>query len=89
MAAMAASSKCFVFCFLSNLVKPNCRTCDQILTELEKIDDELDAFGIGLVRIVDPPLAKRYGIKTFPAVVYFRNSVPLTFDGKYIHGYYI
>ena len=23
----------------------------------------------------------RYGIKTFPALVYFRNSQPLTFDG--------
>merc|ERR1712156_475131 len=27
------------------------------------------------------PLAKRYGIKTFPALVYFRNGNPLAFDG--------
>ena len=66
-------------CFL---VKPHCRTCDQILGELEKIDDELDGFGILLVRVIDPPLAKRYAIKTFPALVYFRNGNPLTYDGK-------
>ena len=28
-----------------------------------------------------PSLLKRYGIKTFPALVYFRNGNPLTFDG--------
>ena len=63
-------------------MKPHCRTCDQILGELEKIDDELDGFGILLVRVIDPPLAKRYAIKTFPALVYFRNGNPLTYDGK-------
>ena len=50
-----------------------------------------------MVKLKDPPLAKRlssevaiffsdifhrrYGIKTFPALVYFRNGNPLTFDG--------
>ena len=38
-------------------------------------------YGIQMVKLKDPPLAKRYGIKTFPALVYFRNSQPLTFDG--------
>ena len=63
-------------------VKHNCRTCDQVLAELENIDDECDDYGIQLVKLNDPQLAKRYGIKTFPSLVYFRNGNPLTFDGK-------
>ena len=47
------------------------------------LDDECDAYGIHMVRINDPPLAKRYGIKTYPSIVYFRNGNPLTYDGKY------
>jgi hypothetical protein len=35
-----------------------------------------------MVKIQDPQLAKRYGIKTFPALVYFRNGNPLLYDGK-------
>jgi len=61
--------------------KQNCRTCDQVLAELENIDDETDDYGILMVKLNDPALAKRYGIKTFPSLVYFRNGNPLTFDG--------
>jgi hypothetical protein len=35
-----------------------------------------------MVKLQDPVLAKRYGIKTFPSLVYFRNGNPLTFDGN-------
>ena len=52
------------------------------MTELENIDDECDNYGIQMVKLQDPQLAKRYGIKTFPALVYFRNGNPLTYDGK-------
>ncbi len=38
-----------------------------------------------MVKLQDPVLAKRYGIKTFPSLVYFRNGNPLTFDGKVSH----
>ncbi|CAH1128575.1 unnamed protein product [Ceutorhynchus assimilis] len=61
--------------------KTNCHICEQILEELEQIDDECDVYGIQLVRIQDPQLAKRYSIKTFPALVYFRNGNPLLFEG--------
>ena len=61
--------------------KQNCRTCDQVLAEIENVDDECDSYGIHLVRINDPQLAKRYGIKTYPSIVYFRNGNPLTYDG--------
>ncbi|CAD1470032.1 unnamed protein product, partial [Heterotrigona itama] len=60
--------------------KLNCHICDEILEGLEKIDDECDVFGIHLVKIQDPQLAKRYSIKTFPALVYFRNGNPLLFE---------
>ncbi|XP_057665662.1 uncharacterized protein LOC130899613 isoform X4 [Diorhabda carinulata] len=61
--------------------KQNCYICEEILEELEQIDDECDIYGIHLVRIQDPQLAKRYSIKTFPALVYFRNGNPLLFEG--------
>ncbi|XP_037806644.1 uncharacterized protein LOC119600472 isoform X2 [Lucilia sericata] len=61
--------------------KINCNICDQILEGLELIDDECDVFGIHMVKIQDPQLAKRYSIKTFPALVYFRNGNPLLFEG--------
>ncbi|KAL6447205.1 hypothetical protein ACFW04_001475 [Cataglyphis niger] len=61
--------------------KQNCHICDEILEGLEKIDDECDVFGIHMVKIQDTQLAKRYSIKTFPALVYFRNGNPLLFEG--------
>ncbi|KAG7154498.1 disulfide-isomerase-like 2 [Homarus americanus] len=44
------------------------------------IDDECDLYGIHMVKIQDAQLAKRYGIKTLPALIYFRNGNPLIFD---------
>lgn len=69
--------------FLTDLFldKINCNICDQILEGLELVDDECDVFGIHMVKIQDPQLAKRYSIKTFPALVYFRNGNPLLFEG--------
>ncbi|KAA0194825.1 hypothetical protein HAZT_HAZT000150 [Hyalella azteca] len=52
-----------------------------VLSELENIDDECDNYGIHMVKIQDPQLAKRYGIKTLPALIYFRNGNPLIFEG--------
>ena len=70
-----------IFIFLTD--KQNCHICDEILEGLEHIDDECDLFGIHVVKIQDPQLAKRYSIKTFPALVYFRNGNPLLFEGWY------
>ncbi|XP_046406800.1 uncharacterized protein LOC124171637 isoform X5 [Ischnura elegans] len=61
--------------------KLQCKTCEQILEGLENIDDECDLYGIHMVKIQDPQLARRYSIKTFPALVYFRNGNPLLYDG--------
>ena len=50
----------------------SCVTCDTVLAELEKIDDDTDSFGVDFVKINDKRLAKNYGIKNFPALTYFR-----------------
>ncbi|OQV19358.1 hypothetical protein BV898_06593 [Hypsibius exemplaris] len=61
--------------------KPNSKECDKVLEGLEKIDDDLDEYGIDIVRTHDPQLAKRYGIKAEPALVFFRNGQPLLYPG--------
>lgn len=62
--------------------KPNCKECDAILEVLESIDDDLDAYGVDIVRIHDMNLSKRYGIKDVPALLYFRNGNPLMYTGR-------
>lgn len=58
-------------------------TCDKVLGELEKIDDDTDTFGVDFVKINDKRLAKHYGIKTFPALTYFREKEPIIYDGLF------
>lgn len=43
-----------------------------MLAGLEQIDDDTDSFGVDFVKINDKRLAKQYGIKSFPALTYFR-----------------
>lgn len=58
----------------SSIDARSCLTCDKVLAELEKIDDDTDSFGVDFVKINDKRLAKQYGIKNFPALTYFRYS---------------
>ncbi|XP_026480229.1 uncharacterized protein LOC113386679 [Ctenocephalides felis] len=60
----------------------SCVTCDKVLEELEKIDDDTDKFGVDFVKINDKRLAKQYGIKNFPALTYFREKEPIIYDGE-------
>jgi len=60
----------------------SCHTCDKVLAELEKIDDDTDNFGVDFVKINDKRLAKQYGIKTFPALTYFREKEPIIYEGE-------
>lgn len=55
--------------------------CDNILEELENIDDELDESGIIFVTTEDLVMAKKYGIKNFPKLAFFRNKEPLVYTG--------
>ncbi|KAG9509996.1 Ceramide transfer protein, partial [Fragariocoptes setiger] len=61
--------------------KPHCRACTLALEKLELVDSSLDLFDVQMVKIQDIALARRYGIRTFPALVYFRNGNPLIYDG--------
>lgn len=64
---------CRWFNFINTLLDArSCVTCDTVLAELEKIDDDTDSFGVDFVKINDKRLAKQYGIKNFPALTYFR-----------------
>lgn len=60
----------------------SCHTCDKVLAELEKIDDDTDKFGVDFVKINDKRLAKQYGIKNFPALTYFREKEPIIYEGN-------
>lgn len=51
------------------------------MDELENIDDELDETGIIFVTTEDTSLAKKYSIKSFPSLIFFRNKEPLIFKG--------
>lgn len=54
--------------------KDDCKQCDRVLEELEKIDDEADQAGIKFVKIEDVPLAKSFGVYAIPALVFFKKS---------------
>lgn len=53
----------------------------QVLTELEKIDDDCDKHGIQFVKIDDKKAAKDFGIDSIPAIVYFERQIPNVYDG--------
>ncbi|OTF70873.1 hypothetical protein BLA29_014940, partial [Euroglyphus maynei] len=48
--------------------KNDCKNCDKVLEELEKIDDEADAAGIKFIKIEDNQLAKEFGVFALPAL---------------------
>ena len=54
--------------------KEDCKQCDRVLEELEKIDDEADQAGIKFVKIEDTALAKSFGVFAIPALVFFKKS---------------
>ena len=57
-------------------------SCEKILNQLEKADAELDKMGISFVSIEDHNFATKMEVVEFPAIVYFRNSEPLRFNGQ-------
>lgn len=53
-----------------------------MLNELENIDDDLEKEGIVLVRLDDDKEAKKYGIDSLPAIVYFEEEIPAIYEGE-------
>lgn len=60
---------------------PNCKDCDSVLKELENIDDDTDEHGMHFVTTEDTAFAKKNAVKHFPALVLFRNGLPITYSG--------
>lgn len=58
-----------------------CEDCLIIMDELENIDDDAHRSGIQFVKTTDLDVAKHYGIKKTPALVYYENQVPSIFEG--------
>ncbi|KFM78693.1 hypothetical protein X975_14268, partial [Stegodyphus mimosarum] len=59
----------------------SCKDCGVILEELEQIDDDAGKFGVAFVKNSEKSTAKKYGVTSFPALMYFRNQQPAIFDG--------
>jgi hypothetical protein len=59
----------------------HCLECDAILSSLEDIDDEVDAYGIDFVKNKEVLAARQYAVYSTPALVYFRRKVPIFYDG--------
>jgi len=54
----------------------------EICEHLEKIDDDLGDYDIGLVKCNDQLIAKKYGIRDPPGLVYFRRGKHIRYDGN-------
>ena len=52
-----------------------------ILKELENIDDECDELNVDFVKISDPGVAPIFKLTQIPALIYFRRTVPIHYDG--------
>jgi len=55
--------------------------CDLILVILEEIDDEADAFGIDMVKVVEGDTAAEFNIMQTPVMAYFRKGTALLYEG--------
>ena len=62
-------------------VKSKSTECDKVLQQLEDIDDKVEENGVPFVKINDIVLAKEYGIKNYPALVFFRKRFPSIYAG--------
>jgi len=59
----------------------NCKTCDRVLSVLERVGEEVAANGITLVRVNDKKAAKTHAIRNFPALSLFKMGEALHYEG--------
>lgn len=68
----------------------DCPTCEDILKELEKIDDEADDVGIHFVRTDDTSVAEdELRIRDFPKLVYYQGGAPSVYRGEIFFWVYV
>ncbi|XP_055953591.1 uncharacterized protein LOC129989201 [Argiope bruennichi] len=65
--------------------KPQNKMSEKVLEELENIDGFTDEYGIQMVKTQDSSIARRYGVKQFPALIFFRNERPLVYKGDLLN----
>ncbi|KAI1712826.1 thioredoxin domain-containing protein [Ditylenchus destructor] len=76
------ATKNLVVFFYDGRVK--CPGCGDALSEVEEIDDDIEATGyIEVVKTDDRRVARECGVTTFPALVYFRRNNPIVYDGDF------
>ncbi|KAE9420712.1 hypothetical protein Angca_008048, partial [Angiostrongylus cantonensis] len=64
--------------------KVHCPSCGEALSEVEEIDDDIEATGyIQVVKTDDRSVARDLGIVTFPSLVYYRRKHPILYDGEF------
>jgi hypothetical protein len=54
------------------------------LAELENIDTQADKMNIAFVKICDLELVDEYGLTSLPAIVYYRQTIPIPYEGTCI-----
>eukprot|EP00092_Neocalanus_flemingeri_P014640 GFUD01015796.1.p1 GENE.GFUD01015796.1~~GFUD01015796.1.p1 ORF type:complete len:410 (+),score=89.91 GFUD01015796.1:98-1327(+) len=59
----------------------NCKTCDRVLSVLERVGEEVATNGITLVRVNDKKAAKTHAIRNFPALSLFKMGEALHYEG--------
>ena len=52
-----------------------------MLQELENVDGKADKVGIAFVKINDLELVDEYNLASIPAIVYFRHTTPILYQG--------
>jgi len=59
----------------------NCKTCDRVLSVLERVGEEVAVNGITLVRVNDKRAAKTHAIRNFPTLSLFKTGEALHYEG--------
>lgn len=59
----------------------NCKTCERVLTVLERVSDEITEAGVTIVKVNDKKAAKAQAIRNFPALTFFKGGDAVQFEG--------
>lgn len=59
----------------------DCAECKTTLDDLENIDTETDKHGIVFIKTADGTVAREYGCRSVPALIYFEKSAPSVYEG--------
>ncbi len=58
------------------------KNVDEMISELETVDDNLESEAVELLWCADREAIDRYGLKVWPSLVFFDRGVPVTFGGN-------